>query len=414
VHNEWHLIEVVTDQIADKQKTNDMNVTKLTLALSLLFSSTFLHAQTTNLTQGAYYTEEEGARQLQDVLLRVNSLADWTSRADLIRKNLAKGMDLESLPKRTPLNPHYRNKQEMDGYTIESVVFESVPGFYVTGNLYKPSGKIKNKSLPVILCTHGHSSDLVSGGRFSKNMQARCAALAKMGAIVFAYDMIGYGESVQLKHTFEKAMQVQTWNSMRVIDFLLTLKEADSARIAITGESGGGTQTFMLTALDDRIKVSVPVVMVSAHFFGGCTCESGMPVHRMGDTVFSNVQIACLAAPRPMLLISDGADWTKNTEKVEYPFVKRIYELYNKGSLVENVHLANEKHDYGPSKRLAAYQFLAKHLNLDLTKIKDSSGNIDDATLPVLTREALTYFKSDEIESLKKGFDYTAMMKTLK
>ncbi len=380
----------------------------------MLFVVTIANAQGNNLCQGAYYSEDEGKYQLQDVLLRVNSLNDWTQRADLIRQNLRKGMELETLPKRTPLNPHFRNKKKMDGYTVEAVIFESVPGFFVTGNLYKPSGKFKSQSLPVVLCTHGHSKDTESGGRFSKNMQARCAALAKMGAIVFSYDMIGYGESVQVPHDFEKTLQVQTWNSMRVIDFLLSLKEADPNHIAVTGESGGGTQSFMLTALDDRIKVSVPVVMVSAHFFGGCTCESGMPVHRMGDTVFSNVQIACLAAPRPMLLVSDGADWTKNTEKVEYPFAKRIYELYNKDSLVENVHLANEGHDYGESKRFATYQFLAKHLNLDVNKIKDASGKINKASLTILERNALTYFKPDEIADLKKGFDYNAVMRTLR
>jgi hypothetical protein len=390
-----------------------MNLKKLKLVLSLLFSSSFLNAQTSNLCQGAYYSEEEGAHQLEDVLLRVNSLSDWINRAELIRQNLRKGMELETLPKRTPLNPHYRNKQKLDGYTVEAVKFESMPGFFVTGNLYKPTGKIKEKSLPVILSTHGHSRDSVSGGRFSNNMQARCASLAKMGALVFAYDMIGYGESVQLPHKYKNALQIQTWNSMRVIDFLLSLKEADPNKIAITGESGGGTQTFMLTALDDRIKVSVPVVMVSSHFFGGCTCESGMPVHKMGNTVFSNVEIACLAAPRPMLLISDGDDWTKHTEKVEYPFAKRIYELYDQSNMVENVHLANEKHDYGVSKRYAAYPFLAKHLGLDLNIIKDASGNLTESSIPMLKREALTYFKSKEINSIKK-IDINAVVQNLK
>ena len=390
-----------------------MNLKKLKLILSLLFSSSFLNAQTSNLCQGSYYSEEEGAHQLEDVLLRVNSLSDWNNRAELIRQNLRKGMELETLPKRTPLNPHYRNKQKLDGYTVEAVKFESMPGFFVTGNLYKPTGKIKDKSLPVILNAHGHSRDSVSGGRFSNNMQARCASLAKMGALVFAYDMIGYGESVQLPHKYKNALQIQTWNSMRVIDFLLSLKEADSNKIAITGESGGGTQTFMLTALDDRIKVSVPVVMVSSHFFGGCTCESGMPVHKMGNTVFSNVEIACLAAPRPMLLISDGDDWTKHTEKVEYPFAKRIYELYDQSNMVENVHLANEKHDYGVSKRYAAYPFLAKHLDLDLNKIKDASGNLTESSIPMLKREALTYFKPKEINSLKK-IDIHAVIQNLK
>lgn len=392
----------------------DMKFKKIGLAISLLFIFTMLNAQTSNLCQGAYYSEKDGAQKLALVQSRLNLLSDWTQHADSIKQNLRKGMELETLPKRTPLNPKFRNKKLLDGYSVEAVTFESAPGFFVTGNLYKPIGKFKKKSLPVILCTHGHFTDTESGGRFSKNMQARCASLAKMGAIVFIHDMIGYGESVQLPHKYEKALQIQTWNSMRVIDFLLTLKEADPNRIAVTGESGGGTQTFMLTALDDRIKVSVPVVMVSSHFFGGCTCESGMPVHRVGNTVFSNAEIASVAAPRPMLLISDGADWTKNTEKVEYPFAKRVYELYNKASLIENVHLANEGHDYGESKRFAAYQFLAKHLNLDLSNLKDASGKISESSISFLERNELTYFTPTEIAALKKSIDINAIIQKLK
>ncbi len=391
-----------------------MNFKNITLIIFLLLTCTMLSAQTNKLCQGAYYSELDGAQKLALVQSRLNSLSDWTQHADDIKLNLRKGMELETLPKRTPLNPKFRNKKTMNGYSVEAVIFESVPGFFVTGNLYKPTGKIKKKSLPVILCTHGHFGDTESGGRFSKNMQARCAALAKMGAIVFIHDMIGYGESVQMAHKSEKALQVQTWNSMRVIDFLLTLKEADPNLIAVTGESGGGTQSFMLTAMDDRIKVSVPVVMVSSHFFGGCTCESGMPVHKMGNTVFSNVEIASVAAPRPMLLISDGDDWTKSTETVEYPFAKRVYELYNKASLVENVHLANEGHDYGESKRFAAYQFLAKHLSLDLNKVKDASGKISESSISFLERSELTYFTPAEIGELKKDIDINAIIQKLK
>ncbi len=376
---------------------------QLIFLFSIILMSSMARAQSTGLCQGNYYTEKEGADKLSNLLKRLTSRKDWENHADSIKTQLRKGMELEVFPVRTPLNPRYRNKKILDGYMVESVVFESLPGFFVTGNLYRPAGNLKKNSQAVILCPIGHFDDPKDYGRFRKDMQLRCASLAKMGAVVFAYDMVGWGESVQLPHTFTKILPFQTWNSIRIIDFLLTLPEADPKRIAVTGASGGGTQTFMVTALDERVKVSVPVVMVSAHFFGGCTCESGMPVHKSGNTVYTNAEIACLAAPRPMLLISDGNDWTKNNETVEYPFARGIYKFYNKESQVENVHLKSEEHDYGVNKRLAAYNFLAKHLRLKLENITSKNGKVNENFVTLLDRKDLTYFNQEELASLIKG-----------
>jgi uncharacterized protein len=374
---------------------------KSIFVILVVLMNTIAAAQSGELCQGNYYTEKQGADKLRSLTHRIESVKDWEQHADSIRATLRKGMELDVFPARTPLNPMYRNKKVLDGYTVESVVFESLPGFFVTGNLYKPAGKLKKKSLAVILSPHGHFPDKDDYARFRKDMQVRCASMARMGALVFAYDMVGWGESVQVSHK-DKVLALQTWNSIRAIDFLLTFPEADPRRIGVTGASGGGTQTFMLAALDERVKISVPVVMVSAHFFGGCACESGMPVHKNGNTVYSNAEIACVIAPKPMLWVSDGNDWTKNNSTVEYPFAQHVYRLYNKESQVESVHLETEGHDYGRSKRMAVYPFLAKHLGLDLSKITNTDGKVSEDFVTVLDQKDLTYFKEKEIASLKK------------
>jgi dienelactone hydrolase len=274
---------------------------------------------------------------------------------------------------------------------VENVAIESVPGYFVTGNLYRP---LTPKSpFPVVLCTHGHTGriakpeDYDNHGRFTPNMQARCAILARMGAVVLSIDMFGYGDSIQQvgqdAHRNAFSVTIQAWNAMRAVDFLLSLEGADPKRVAVTGESGGGTQSFLLTALDDRVRLSVPVVMVSAHFFGGCPCESGLPIHRSADHFTNNAMIAALAAPRPMLVVSDGKDWTVNVPKVEYPFLQRIYAYYGAEKDVANVHLADEGHDYGPSKRAAMYRFVAERFGLDLAAVRSADGKVDESRVTI-------------------------------
>lgn len=366
------------------------------LALAGLFCylySNTLQAQamdTALLCQGHYYTEAEGKAALERFATTYHDLESWEKRAERIRQGIWQGAEINHLPKNTPLKPIIHSKRTYDGYTVENVAFESLPGFFVTGNLYRP---VKEQpAYAAILSPHGHWQEPDDYGRFREDMQKRCATLAKMGAIVFAYDMVGYGESDQCTHKHPKALALQTLNSIRAVDFLLSLPKVDPQRIGVTGASGGGTQSFLLTALDNRIAVSVPVVMVSAHFFGGCTCESGMPIHKSPDHQTSNVEIAALAAPRPMLLISDGADWTKNMPKVEYPYIKNIYQFYGKEEHVENLHLPNEGHDYGFSKRKGAYEFLAKHLDLSLNEVTDAKGSIDESFVVVEKYPALHVF----------------------
>ena len=333
--------------------------------LSVALISVSVHAaEKPILCRGNYHSEADAVKQLARLSKTHSNLAQWKVRAAAIRRQILTGAKLNPLPKRTPLNPIIKNKRTYKGYTVEAATFEARPGYFVYGNLYRPLGRESKR--PGVLCPHGHARG-PEGGRLRPDQQNRCATLARMGAVVFSYDMIGFGDSEHLgwSHKHPQALTLQTWSSIRAIDFLETLPEVDEKRIGVTGCSGGGTQTFLLTAVDDRVAVSVPVVMVSAHFFGGCHCESGMPIHKTSKQETNNAEIAALAAPRPMKLISVGGDWTKNTPKVEYPYAQSVYKYFGALDQVENTHFPKEKHGYEYIKRQAMYPFMVKHLGLD-------------------------------------------------
>lgn len=344
---------------------------------------------------GNYQTEEQAKEQLARFAATYSALPEWQQRAQRIREGVLRGAELWPLPKRCPLNPIIHSKRVYDGYSVENAAIESLPGVFVTGNLYTPTKG--SGPFPAVLCPHGHWSDPADYGRFRPDMQKRCATLARMGAIVFAYDMVGYGDwaNAGWEHTRPKVFKLQLWDSIRIVDFLTSRADVDPKRIAVTGASGGGTQSFMLTAVDDRVAVCVPVVMVSAHFFGGCVCESGMPVHKSKSHETSNCEIAALAAPRPLMLISDGKDWTKNTPSVEYPYIRNVYRLYGVENNVEYLHLPDEDHDYGRSKRIGAYKFLAKHLGLSLSEVIDQTGQINEDAVVIEPKDKLYVFNAD-------------------
>ncbi|MGB5436160.1 MAG: acetylxylan esterase [Maribacter sp.] len=378
----------------------------LSITMATFFGIT-IFGQDTMLCKGYYWSDEEANLMMKKFESEWNDVASWEKRAKQIKQGIIEGMQLDKMPEITGnFKEVISNKKVMDGYTVENIAIESFPGFYITGNLYKPIGN--TEIYAAILSPHGH----MKNKRFTHYVQKRCAVLARMGAIVFAYDMVGYGESDQVNHEIPIALLLQTWNSRRVLEYLLSLPGVDPERIGMTGASGGGTQTFILTAIDDRIKVSTPVVQVSAHFFGGCVCESGMPIHKSENHQTNNVEIAALCAPRPLLLVSDGNDWTRNTPRIEYPYLQKVYALYTAEHNVENVHLPLEKHDYGFSKRAAVYNFFSHHLKLNSDIIPYDDGYKEDF-VTVLPPEELKVFNKNnpKPDNLLQG--YEAVMKYL-
>ncbi|MDB5192904.1 MAG: acetylxylan esterase [Segetibacter sp.] len=344
-------------------------------------------------------TVEEGKQQLAYLSTLYNNKQSWEKRKAELQSCILTSLRLNNLPARPASKPIITAVRKFDGYTVENIAIETLPGLYVSGSLYRPA-KVKGK-VPVIINPDGHFSK----GRYRDDCQYRCATLARMGALAFSYDLFGWdGESqLQVKSTDHRRALVQTiqaLNATRLLDYLLSLKEADATRVAITGASGGGSQTMLMAAIDNRITLSVPVAMTSSYHSGGCPCESGMGIHMCSGGT-NNVEIAAMAAPHPQLIVSDGKDWTQNVPQNELPFLQRTYGFYGKTNVIKNAHLATEGHDYGINKRKAMYDFIAQQWKLN--------PNAADESKVTIEKETALYVFGDKGERLPanavKGFD---------
>lgn len=319
-------------------------------------------------------TEREGEMMLNYLSSRYNDKESWEERKACLRKELRSRLDIDRLlSERREAEPLLSEKRGFDGYTVQNFALETLPGLYVNGSIYAPITRGKH---PVIISPNGHFAD----GRYREDQQLRMATLARMGAISVSYDLFGWGESAHqvgnAAHRSSAAQVIQALNGITILDHMLRRSNADADRVGITGASGGGSQTVLLSVIDDRYSAAAPVVMVSSHFDGGCPCESGMPIFlACGGT--NNAEMAAMFAPRPLLLVSDGDDWTSTTPKLEFPFIEEIYQYYGAADQVGNVHLPEEGHDFGVNKRNEVYHFFARHFRLDGSQQDESRITIE-------------------------------------
>ncbi len=293
-----------------------------------------------------------------------SNLHEWQERAAFLKKQILFSAGLLPMPEKTPLNAQVFGKIEHEDYSIEKVLLETYPGFFLGGNLYRPVGK--PGPYPGIVSPHGHWAYGRLENQPLGSVPARGISLARQGYIVLTYDMVGYNDTVQLPHGFAGPREnlwgigvlgLQLWNSIRAVDFLSSLSDVDPNRLAATGASGGGTQTFLLAAVDDRIKYAAPVNMISVIMQGGSRCENA-PNLRI-DTF--NVEIGALIAPRPLLMVSATGDWTKNTPREEFPAIQSIYRLFQAEQQVETVQF-DAPHNYHQGSREAVYAFFGKKI----------------------------------------------------
>jgi dienelactone hydrolase len=323
----------------------------------------------------------------------------WLARARFLREQVLVSAGLWPMPEKGPLNARVFGRIEHGDYSVEKVYFESHPGFYVTGNLYRPMGK--TGPFPGVLSPHGHWAYGRLENGADGSIPARGISLARQGYVVFSYDMVGYNDSRQVEHRLLDphlaqwgigSLGLHLWNSIRSVDFLESLPDVDKSRLACTGASGGGTQTFLLTAVDDRIKVSAPVNMISHYMQGGDVCENA-PNLRL-DT--SNVEIGALMAPRPMLMVSAAGDWTRDTPRIEFPAVESVYALLGAKDKVATVQLIAD-HNYNRDSREAVYDFFARWV----LGRPDASRIAEPEYAPELPSDLLVFFGREQPKEAK-------------
>ena len=313
---------------------------------------------------------DEGARMLDYLSGHYADRTAFEARRDSVRREVRRLLQIDayrdSLVHGRPILGKVRH---YDGYTVQNICIETLPGEHVFGSIYTPATKGRH---PLIICPDGH----FGGGRYRADEQLRLGTLARMGAICVDFDLYGWGQSEgeygKDSHQTDRAHVIQALNAEVLLDYMwLHRTDVDKTRVGVNGGSGGGTHTVLLTVLDNRFTAAAPTVNLASHFDGGCPCESGKPVQRAGGGT-CNPELLAFFAPHPVQVVSDDGDWTASVPTIEYPYLQRIWDFYGARDKVENVHLAGERHDYGPNKRKANYDFFARVFALDRTKWDES------------------------------------------
>lgn len=325
--------------------------------------------------------EAEGKMMLDWLSSLYHNKEQWEARRDTLRREVRQRLELDKFldscvvtkdKKGNLVRPVILSKiRKHDGYTTQNICIELTPGQHLFGTIY---ASLKKGKHALIVCPDGHWPY-----RYRKDEQQRLGTLARMGAVCVDFDLYGWGESEKEvgDHHSSRAHVYQAACGYILLDWMLkNRKDIDTERVGVMGGSGGGTHTVMLSLLDERVTASAPVVHLASHFDGGCPCESGMPVQlSAGGTC--EPELAAVIAPKPMLVVSDGGDWTSSVPTLEFPYLQRIYGFYGAQDKVRNVHLPNERHDFRENKRNAVYDFFIDIFGLDRSMLDESKIEIE-------------------------------------
>ncbi len=331
-------------------------------------------------------TVTDGEKMLRWLSSLCDNREQWETRREVLREDVRRILDMERWMAATVApKPLWGKVHRMNGYVIRNFALETLPGLYVTGSIYEPAQSPKREKRALIVAPSGHWE----GGRLRGDHQYFMATLARMGAVVVDYDIFGWGDSElqvgKAAHAAYYGMQCQLLWSLFVTDWIMASRnDIDPERVGVTGGSGGATHALLLALLDNRFTAAAPMVHLVSHFDGGCPCESGVAVSLAGGGSCITELLATLA-PAPLLVVSDGGDWTASYPDLEYPFLQRVWGFYGAGDKVRNAHFADERHDVGVNKRAALYDFFGEVFGL-------SPDKTDETKVDILPQEELRMF----------------------
>jgi cephalosporin-C deacetylase-like acetyl esterase len=384
-----------------------------TACVAILLSALRLTSQET-----AAQRHEMATNQLKGIaigmsarcLSELTTLDDWKKQRTELRRQLLEMLGLDPLPMRTPLKMQITGRIERELYRIEKIVFQSMPGLYVTGNFYVP--KDAAKPLPAILYLCGHSPNPCGA---KVEYQDRAIWFASHGYACLVLDTLEFGEVAGIHHGTHNLNMwnwlslgytpagVEVWSAMRALDYLETRREVDSSRIGLTGISGGGAMTWYTAAVDERIAAAAPVCSTftfgsqAAHWLASGQCDC---IYYNNTYQWDFPIVGALIAPRPLLIISGRKDTIFPPDGYHEVFqrTKRIYDLYA-GANSDHIREVDDDvgHSDPPLFLREARQWMQRWLKADTTPLLEESSDApkenpgDLACLTRLPDDAVNY-----------------------
>jgi dienelactone hydrolase len=357
------------------------------------------------------YFRLETERLEKRCLSKGQTLEAWKAERDQLRSQLREMLGLNPMPPRTELRPVITGKLEEADFTVEKLHFQASPGLYVTANLYRP--RQISQPVPAILYVCGHGRVFTNGVSCGNKTAYHHHGVwfARNGYVALLIDTVQLGEIEGVHHGTYRLGQwwwnsrgytpagVEAWFGIRALDYLCTRPEVDTNRIGMTGRSGGGSYTWTVAALDDRVKVAAPVAgitdmrnqVMDGVIGGHCDCMFFLNTFRWDFPT-----LAALVAPRPLLIANSDKDTIFPLDGVVrlHDRVRRIYQLYGQSTNL-GLLITEGPHADTQDLQVPVFRWFNRFL-------KQEKGFIEMAAKPVLGPEQLRVFRelpADELNT---------------